>query len=66
MIFAISAFLKKFGKKQNLDFDRYPEEVANIGKDIVVPYKHVIQSFVGFVSRTKTMHQLLLFQEQIS
>ncbi len=33
MIVAISAFLKKFGKKENLDFGRYPEEVANIGKD---------------------------------
>ncbi|CAK7348256.1 unnamed protein product [Dovyalis caffra] len=27
------------------DFGRYPVEIANIGKDIIAPYKHVVRTF---------------------
>jgi hypothetical protein len=47
------------------DFGRYPEEVANIGKDIVAPYKHVIQSFVDDASTFNLRKTLLFFQGAI-
>jgi hypothetical protein len=26
------------------DFGRYPVEIANLGKDIIAPYKHVVRT----------------------
>ncbi|XP_071690412.1 probable arabinosyltransferase ARAD1 [Rutidosis leptorrhynchoides] len=47
------------------DFGRYPPSIANVDKDVIAPYKHIIKSYVndssGFESRTI----LLFFQGAI-
>ncbi|KAG6542567.1 hypothetical protein Mapa_016038 [Marchantia paleacea] len=47
------------------DFGRYPHSVANIGKDIVAPYKHVITSFTDDTSQYDSRPLLLFFQGAI-
>ncbi|KAG0504262.1 hypothetical protein KC19_6G140500 [Ceratodon purpureus] len=47
------------------DFGRYAPEVANIGKDIVAPYKHVIPTFVDDGASFEDRKTLLFFQGTI-
>lgn len=47
------------------DFGRYAPEVANMEKDIVAPYKHVIPSFVNDTTTFEDRDTLLFFQGTI-
>ncbi|EPS60316.1 hypothetical protein M569_14487 [Genlisea aurea] len=47
------------------DFGRYPPSVANVDKDVVAPYKHVIRSFVNDSSGFDDRPILLYFQGAI-
>ena len=47
------------------DFGRCAPEVANIGKDIVAPYKHVIPTFVEDAASFEDRRTLLFFQGTI-
>lgn len=47
------------------DFGRYPSEVANLRKDVVAPYKHVIPSFVDDSTPFEEREILLFFQGTI-
>ncbi|XP_024398479.1 probable arabinosyltransferase ARAD1 [Physcomitrium patens] len=50
------------------DFGRYDAEVANIAKDVVAPYKHIIPNFdddIDSVSSFNTRTTLLFFQGAI-
>lgn len=47
------------------DFGRYPTNIANIDKDIIAPYKHVIRSFVGDELGFGSRPTLLYFQGAI-
>ncbi|KAK4770109.1 hypothetical protein SAY87_030641 [Trapa incisa] len=47
------------------DFGRYPPNIANIDKDIIAPYKHVVKRFVGDESGFRSRSTLLYFQGAI-
>ncbi|PKI58907.1 hypothetical protein CRG98_020653 [Punica granatum] len=47
------------------DFGRYPPNIANIDKDIIVPYKHVVKSFADDESGFESRPTLLYFQGAI-
>ncbi|KAG0626736.1 hypothetical protein M758_2G147500 [Ceratodon purpureus] len=47
------------------DFGRYAPEVANIDKDVVAPYKHVIPTFDDDVASFEARKTLLFFQGTI-
>ncbi|KAK3030967.1 hypothetical protein RJ639_034888 [Escallonia herrerae] len=47
------------------DFGRYPPNIANVEKDVIAPYKHVIRNFVDDSSNFDTRPTLLYFQGAI-
>ncbi|XP_010519357.1 PREDICTED: probable arabinosyltransferase ARAD1 [Tarenaya hassleriana] len=47
------------------DFGRYPPTIANLDKDIIAPYKHVVKSYETDVSDFDTRKILLYFQGAI-
>lgn len=47
------------------DFGRYPPNIANVEKDVIAPYKHVIRSFVNDTSDFDSRPTLLYFQGAI-
>ncbi|XP_031379654.1 probable arabinosyltransferase ARAD1 [Punica granatum] len=47
------------------DFGRYPPNVANVEKDVIAPYKHLIKSFVNDKSDFDSRPTLLYFQGAI-
>ncbi|KAI4341189.1 hypothetical protein MLD38_025945 [Melastoma candidum] len=47
------------------DFGRYPPNIANINKDIIAPYKHVVQNFDNDLSGFNDRPTLLYFQGAI-
>jgi len=47
------------------DFGRYDSAVANIGKDVVAPYKHVVQGFPDDTTNFESRRTLLFFQGAI-
>ncbi|XP_010246907.1 PREDICTED: probable arabinosyltransferase ARAD1 [Nelumbo nucifera] len=47
------------------DFGRYPPTIANVEKDIIAPYKHVIRTFVNDTSSYDNRPTLLYFQGAI-
>ncbi|KAL5059034.1 hypothetical protein RYX36_030638 [Vicia faba] len=47
------------------DFGRYPPNIANVEKDVIAPYKHVVGSYVDDQSSFDSRHTLLYFQGAI-
>ncbi|XP_043697938.1 probable arabinosyltransferase ARAD1 [Telopea speciosissima] len=47
------------------DFGRYPPTIANVEKDVIAPYKHVIKTFVNDSSGFDDRPTLLYFQGAI-
>ncbi|OAY41870.1 probable arabinosyltransferase ARAD1 [Manihot esculenta] len=47
------------------DFGRYPPNIANVEKDVIAPYKHVIRSYVNDLSNFDNRPILLYFQGAI-
>ncbi|XP_028766911.1 probable arabinosyltransferase ARAD1 [Neltuma alba] len=47
------------------DFGRYPPNIANVEKDVIAPYKHVVGSYVNDSSDFDTRPILLYFQGAI-
>lgn len=47
------------------DFGRYPPNIANVDKDVIAPYKHVVASYVDDQSTFDTRKTLLYFQGAI-
>ncbi|KAK7290694.1 hypothetical protein RIF29_05295 [Crotalaria pallida] len=47
------------------DFGRYPPNIANVEKDVIAPYKHVIRSYVNDSSSFDSRPTLLYFQGAI-
>lgn len=47
------------------DFGRYPPNIANVEKDVIAPYKHVIKTFVNDSSTFESRPTLLYFQGAI-
>lgn len=47
------------------DFGRYPPHIANIDKDVIAPYKHVIKSYINDTSDFESRPILLYFQGAI-
>ncbi|KAL5707774.1 hypothetical protein ACHQM5_018635 [Ranunculus cassubicifolius] len=47
------------------DFGRYPPNVANVEKDVIAPYKHVVRTFVNDSSGFEDRPTLLYFQGAI-
>ncbi|CAN1765239.1 Probable arabinosyltransferase ARAD1 [Linum perenne] len=47
------------------DFGRYPPNVANVEKDVIAPYKHVVKSYENDLSEFDTRPTLLYFQGAI-
>ena len=47
------------------DFGRYPPNIANVEKDVIAPYKHVIRTFVNDSSDFDSRQTLLYFQGAI-
>jgi hypothetical protein len=47
------------------DFGRYPPNIANVEKDVIAPYKHVVGSYVDDQSTFDTRKTLLYFQGAI-
>lgn len=47
------------------DFGRYDPNVANIGKDVVAPYQHVVQGFLHDTTDFESRKTLLFFQGAI-
>lgn len=47
------------------DFGRYPPSVANVEKDIIAPYKHVIRNYDNDTSGFDSRPILLYFQGAI-
>lgn len=47
------------------DFGRYPPTIANVEKDVIAPYKHVVQSYADDSSDFDTRPTLLYFQGAI-
>ncbi|KAF7819224.1 putative arabinosyltransferase ARAD1 [Senna tora] len=48
------------------DFGRYPPNIANVGKDVIAPYKHVLKSYVNDSSDFDSRPTLLYFQGAIN
>ncbi|OIV89316.1 hypothetical protein TanjilG_23713 [Lupinus angustifolius] len=48
------------------DFGRYPPNIANVEKDVIAPYKHVIKSYVNDSSSFDSRSTLLYFQGAIN
>ncbi|TYG51919.1 hypothetical protein ES288_D10G299800v1 [Gossypium darwinii] len=47
------------------DFGRYPINVANLDKDVIAPYKHVLKSYINDSSDFDSRKTLLYFQGAI-
>lgn len=47
------------------DFGRYPPSIANLHKDVIAPYKHVIRNFIDDNSTFDSRPTLLYFQGAI-
>ncbi|KAF8398075.1 hypothetical protein HHK36_017002 [Tetracentron sinense] len=47
------------------DFGRYPLNIANVEKDVIAPYKHVIKNFINDSSNFDARTTLLYFQGAI-
>lgn len=47
------------------DFGRYPLNIANVDKDVIAPYRHVIKSYVNDTSDFNSRKTLLFFQGAI-
>ncbi|KAF5725759.1 exostosin family protein [Tripterygium wilfordii] len=47
------------------DFGRYPPNIANVEKDVIAPYKHVIRSYLNDKSNFESRPTLLYFQGAI-
>ncbi|CAH9068447.1 unnamed protein product [Cuscuta europaea] len=47
------------------DFGRYPPNVANVQKDIIAPYKHVVRNYINDTSGFDSRPILLYFQGAI-
>lgn len=47
------------------DFGRYPPNIANVEKDVIAPYKHVIKPYVNDTSDFDSRPTLLYFQGAI-
>ncbi|CAJ2671952.1 unnamed protein product [Trifolium pratense] len=47
------------------DFGRYPPNIANVDKDVIAPYKHVVASYVDDQSTFDSRKTLLYFQGAI-
>lgn len=47
------------------DFGRYPPTIANVDKDVIAPYKHVIRSYINDSSDFDSRPTLLYFQGAI-
>lgn len=47
------------------DFGRYPPSIANVEKDVIAPYKHLISSYVNDASTFDSRPTLLYFQGAI-
>ncbi|XP_065852482.1 probable arabinosyltransferase ARAD1 isoform X2 [Euphorbia lathyris] len=47
------------------DFGRYPPNIANVDKDVIAPYKHVIKSYTDDLSNYDSRPILLYFQGAI-
>ncbi|KAE8721376.1 NADH:cytochrome B5 reductase 1 isoform 1 [Hibiscus syriacus] len=47
------------------DFGRYPTNIANVDKDVIAPYKHLIRSYVNDSSDFDSRKTLLFFQGAI-
>ncbi|KAI9093626.1 hypothetical protein K1719_027075 [Acacia pycnantha] len=47
------------------DFGRYPPNIANVEKDVIAPYKHVVKSYVNDSSNFDSRPILLYFQGAI-
>lgn len=47
------------------DFGRYPPSIANVDKDVVAPYKHVVKTFANDTSGFDDRPTLLYFQGAI-
>lgn len=47
------------------DFGRYPPNIANVDKDVIAPYKHMIRSYVNDSSNFNSRPTLLYFQGAI-
>ncbi|XP_058079408.1 probable arabinosyltransferase ARAD1 [Magnolia sinica] len=47
------------------DFGRYPPNVANVEKDVIAPYKHVVKTFINDTSSFNSRPTLLYFQGSI-
>ncbi|XVE62468.1 hypothetical protein DITRI_Ditri06bG0120200 [Diplodiscus trichospermus] len=47
------------------DFGRYPKNIANVEKDVIAPYKHIIKSYVNDTSDFDSRKTLLYFQGAI-
>lgn len=43
------------------DFGRYPIEIANLEKDIIAPYKHIVRSIAGGNSAPFEMRSILIY-----
>jgi len=48
-----------------VDFGRYGAEVANLEKDVVAPYKHIVRDFDGDSTSFESRKTLLFFQGAI-
>lgn len=48
------------------DFGRYPPNIANVVKDVIAPYKHVVKSYVDDSSDFDSRPTLLYFQGAIN
>lgn len=47
------------------DFGRYPPHIANVDKDVIAPYKHMVKSYVNDTSEFDSRPILLYFQGAI-
>nr|GMC94158.1 probable arabinosyltransferase ARAD1 [Ipomoea batatas]GMD95713.1 probable arabinosyltransferase ARAD1 [Ipomoea batatas] len=47
------------------DFGRYPPSIANVEKDVIAPYKHIVGSYVNDTSEFDSRPILLFFQGAI-
>jgi len=43
------------------DFGRYPIEIANLEKDVIAPYKHIVRSIAGGNSAPFEMRPILIY-----
>ncbi|CAH9120989.1 unnamed protein product [Cuscuta epithymum] len=43
------------------DFGRYPAEIANIGKDVIAPYRHMVKTIDAGISRPFKQRPILVY-----